>query len=126
MSDDGKIGVASRRKLDLLAIAPVVRVQDEQPVAETTGGVDRLAVEAAGKARGDEGRLALGKIDYLVAVEITVGEAEFVNDIVFAAAREEPFAARARSKGHKRSFGTITLETMRRVVTSTTTIACGP
>ena len=72
-----------------------------EPVAETTGGVDKPAVEAAGKARGDQRRLVLGKFDYLVAVEITIGEVEFVNDVVFAAAGEEPFAARREAQAIK-------------------------
>ena len=77
-------------------------LQDEEPVAQTTGGVDQPAVEAAGKARGDEGRLVLGEIDYPVAVEITVGEMELVNDVVFAAACEEPFAVGREAQAIKR------------------------
>ena len=84
--DEREIGIASCRKLDLPAIVRLVGTQDEEPVAETTGGVDSVPSGLQARPVGDQRRLLLGKIDYLVAVEITIGEVEFVNDVVFAAA----------------------------------------
>ena len=105
---------------------PRVRTQDEEPVAETTGGVDTTAVEAAGKARGDrapscswEARLPCGRRDNRRRSGIR--ERRRLRRRWRRAVRRS-----ARSTGRKRSSARSTLETMRRVVTSTTTIACGP